>query len=66
VGAPKHYVELVELDGFVEEIVGADFDRPERVLALALAGDDDDLGLGWNRGISSRGEILLDAVRGPT
>jgi hypothetical protein len=62
-GALDHQFEDVGLERLLEEIVGAEADRLDRVAAVEVAGDDDDLGQRRQReDLLQRGEALGGAV----
>ena len=62
-GAGDDQAELVDVDRLAVEIIGAERDRLERAFAGAMAGGDDDLGVGLEReDFGQRREALVGAV----
>ncbi len=59
----QHDVQLVEVDGLIEKIVRAGGNRPKSVLALALTGDHDDLGLAPEpQDLAEETKAFLDSI----
>ena len=62
-GAGDDQAELVDVDRLLVEIIGAEADRPQRAFVRAVAGGDDDLGVGLEaQDFLERGEPLGGAV----
>ena len=62
-GAADDQAELIDVDRLLIEIISARGDRLERAFARAVAGGDDDLGLGLEReDLFQSGETFGDAV----